>query len=153
MGGRAAGEAALSSETAPASGRRRLKAQDRWAQLATGRAAAALLWVVPVLFFTWFSAVDRWTEADAALAQLGSGPRIVVGMSTQRGTGDSHVETHSRMFLVLPASLRTLQSYSVTQEKGKPAHVQPVRFGLLIFGGFYAVWIGGSLWYLTRRLT
>lgn len=141
----------MSSETRTTQGRRPLRAQDRWAQLATGRAAAALLWVVPVLFFTWFSAVDRWSEADAALANLGRGPRIVVGMSTQRGSGDLGVETHSRMFLVWPASLRTLQSYSVTQEKGKPAHVQPVPFGLLIFGGFYAVWIGGSLWYLTRR--
>jgi hypothetical protein len=107
---------------------------------------------VPVLFFTWFSVVDRWREGEAAIAHLGAGPRIVVGMSTQRGTANSDVETHSRMFLVLPASLQTLQSYSVTQEKGRPPHVEPVPFGLLIFGGFYAAWIGGSLWYLTRRL-
>lgn len=143
---------AVSSETQTTQGRRPLRPQDRWARLATGRAAAALLWVVPALFFTWFSVVDRWTEADAALAHLGRGPRIVVGMSTQRSGGGSGVETHSRMYLVLPASLRTLQSYSVTQEKGTPAHVQPVPFGLIIFGGFYAVWIGGSLLYL-KRLT
>lgn len=141
---------AVSSDATPARKPRPLRAQDKWARLATGRAAAALLWVVPVMFFTWFSVVDRWADADAALAHLGRGPRIVVGMSTQRGAGDSEVETHSRMYLVLPASLTTLQSYSVTQEKGRPAHVEPVRFGLLIFGGFYAVWIGGSLLYLTR---
>ncbi len=143
----------MTSETAPAPERRPLRAQDRWAQLATARAAAALLWIVPVLFFTWFSAIDRWREADAALAHLGAGPRIVVGMSTQRGVGDSEVEMHSRMYLVLPASLLTLRSYSVTQEKGRPAHVQPVPLGLLIFGGFYAAWIGGSLLYLKRLMS
>lgn len=142
----------MSSDVGTGAAPRPVRPQDKWARLATGRAAAALLWVVPVLFFTWFSAVDRWTEADAALAHLGPGPRIVVGMSTQRGIGNSEVETHSRMFLVLPASLRTLQSYLVTQEKGRPPNIEPVRFGFLIFGGFYAVWIGASLLYL-RRLT
>lgn len=140
----------MPSEVDTGTSRRTLRAQDKWARLATGRAAAALLWVVPVLFFTWFSAVDRWTEAEVALAHLGRGPRIVVGMSSQRGVGNSDVEMHSRMYLVIPASLGTLQSYSVTQEKGKLAHVEPVRFGLLIFGGFYAVWIGASLLYLKR---
>ena len=57
----------MSSDVGTGAAPRPLRPQDKWARLATGRAAAALLWVVPVLFFTWFSAVDRWTEANAAL--------------------------------------------------------------------------------------
>lgn len=111
---------------------------------------AALLWVVPVAFFGWFSAVDRWREGDAALREVAPGVSLVAGISAQGGI-DGSARQRTQVYLVFPASLRTLAAYSVTQDGSAPPHVKPVPLGLPIFGGLYGAWIGGSIWYVTRK--
>ena len=106
---------------------------------------AAWLWVLPVAVFVYFSVVRPWPVAEVALAALGPGPRVVVGMTFEGSVTDHH-SRRSQIFLV-PASFRSLAAYEVTED-GPSVLVETVPFGLLIFGGFYGTWIAVSLWFL-----
>ncbi len=118
---------------------------------ALGRLLAALLWVIPVLFFGYYSLIVRWPAGDLALAELGGGPSLVVGVATSRSfSNPEQLDDRSQVYLVWPASLRTLNAYAVSQD-ARGTRMRPIPFGLLIFGGVYGGWIGGSIWYLLRR--
>ena len=115
------------------------------------RGLIGLLWVVPVIFFSYFTIIDRWPAGEQALAHLGIGPRIVVGVSLQRSLGGSSaLSNRQQAYIAVPASFRTLDAYDVIQD-GTGVHVHPIRFGLFIFGGLYGAWIAGSIWYLFKR--
>jgi len=112
----------------------------------------ACLWLIPVVFFGYFTLIDRWDEADRALDALGPGARIVVGVSVQTTvTGPGDAASRSQVYVLLPRSLRTLEAYAVAQT-GDQVRVMPIPFGVVIFLGFYLVWIGVSLWYLLTRV-
>lgn len=142
---------ASSESGASGAGPQDLRLPRRRARYPTATTVAALLWVVPVVFFGWFSVADRWREGDAVLREVAPGPSVVVGVSAQGGVENAAGRQRSQVYLVFPASLRTLAAYSVTQYGSARPDVRPVPFGLPIFGGLYAGWIGGSIWYVTRR--
>lgn len=139
-----------SSESPAPAPSRHASARARRTSLPTATTVAALLWVVPVAFFGWFSVVDRWREGDAALHEVAPGASVVAGISAQGGI-DGSDRQRSQVYLVFPASLRTLQAYSVTQTGSAQPHVKPIPLGLPIFCGLYSAWIGGSIWYVTRK--
>lgn len=106
---------------------------------------------MPVAFFAYFTLIDRWPEANKALADLGGGPRIVVGVSLQRSlTGSESLSERRQVYLAVPRSFQTLDAYEVAQDEAG-VRVHPIRFGLLIFGGLYGGWIAGSMWYVFGR--
>ena len=111
----------------------------------------AFFWVLTVTIFVYFSFVKPWPIAKEALAHLGSGPKLVVGMSYQASLSSSSNYTHrTQAYLALPDSLHTLNAYEVVQD-GAVVRVDTIPFGLFIFGGLYAAWIGASIWYVLRR--
>lgn len=113
------------------------------------RGLVAALCVVPLLFFSYFTLVDRWEAGDRALGHLAPGPRIVVGVSLQRGS-EGQTEQRSQVYIALPASLRSLDAYGVVQDD-RGVRVRPIRFGLVIFVGFYCLWIVVAARFLVGR--
>lgn len=130
---------------------RRLKYRPPVSPRTLTQALAGLLWIVPVLFFGYYTLVSPWDAGERALADLGAGPRIVVGVSIQQSVTDpKQPQNRSQAYIALPASLRTLDAYEVVQD-ATGVRVHPIRFGLFIFGGLYGGWIAGSIWYLVKR--
>jgi hypothetical protein len=119
--------------------------------MATNRTTSlvAFLWVLPVTVFAYFSFVKPWPVAEQALENLELGPRLVVALSGQASLSSaSSYSYRTQTYLLLPDSLRTLKAYEVIQER-TVVRVNTIPFGLIIFGGFYAVWIGTSVWYVS----
>ena len=111
----------------------------------------AFLWVLPVSVFAYFSIVKPWPLAEQALAHLGPGPKLVVGMSYQVSlSGASNSRHRTQAYLAFPDSLRTMNAYEVIQD-GAEVRVDTIPFGLFIFGSLYGVWIGASIWYVLHR--
>ena len=131
--------------------RRRVTIPPIASPAALTRLLVGLLWVVPALFFGYYTVINRWPAGDRALADAGHGPSLVVGVSKQQSlSGESSGDSRSQVYLAWPDSLRTLDAYAVVSDPGG-TRVSPIRFGLLIFGGLYGGWIAGSVWYLAKR--
>ena len=112
---------------------------------------ASLLWVVPVALFAYLTVVNRWPVAEGELARLGVRASVVGGVSLERGLTDtSHVARRTQVYVTWPTSFRTWHAYAVTEDE-HGVHTEPTRLGLLVYGLFYGVWIGTSIWYLARR--
>lgn len=111
----------------------------------------AFLWILPISVFAYFSLVAPWPEAEQALAHLGTGPKLVISLSYQRPLfgSASPVVHRSQTYLVFPRSLQTWAAYEAIQS-GERIRVNTIGFGLFIFAGVYGLWIGASLWYLSR---
>ena len=108
----------------------------------------AFLWVLPAMVFAYLSFIKPWPVAEQALAHLGPGLRLVVGLSYQVSLSPlSNNNYRTQVYLAFPDSRRTLNAYEVIQD-GKLVQVETHPFGLVIFGGIYGVWIGTSLWYI-----
>ena len=108
-----------------------------------------MLWVVPVVVFSYLSFVQPWSVVKTALAPLGS-VQIVVSFSYRGSFDDASPDAErTQMYVVLPASLRSLAAYEVTRD-ATGVRVQPIAFGLVIFGGVSVAWIGVSIWVWRR---